>query len=387
MASRLPARLAVIGRALLHSLKPRRKPQHPRRILIAHHLLLGDVLMLTALLAKLRQQYPQADIVMACPKAIQPLYQSQPYGVRAITYNPRDPNTIQALQHEPGFDLSIIPGDNRYSWLARALNGGWIIAFAGDRPAYKSWPVDELVPYPSQPSHWSEMVANLIPGPAPATYRTEQWPAPEHRPFELPTQPYCVLHVGASSPLKMWPAARWLQLAAELEKHGYQIVWSGGPNEQKLINSIDPAQRYRSYAERLDLPQLWQLFARASLVVCPDTGVAHLGRLVDTPTLTLFGPGSPVLHGAGEFWRDSPFVALTQAIPCRDQHLLYKRELAWVQRCGRSVHDCPHQTPESACMQALTFAQVWQAACELLLLAPHENSAETLSKDPRHPSR
>lgn len=373
MASRLPARLAIIARALIHSLKPRRKPEQPKRILIAHHLLLGDVLMLTALLAKLRQQYPNAEIIMACPKAIQPLYASAPYQVKALTFNPRDPSSLSALKREAGFDLSIIPGDNRYSWLARALNGGWIIAIAGDRPAYKSWPVDELIPYPDQAAHWADIIAALIPGPAPSTYSRAQWPAPAFKAFELPATPYCVLHVGASSTLKMWPAERWLQLAASLSAQGMHVVWSGGPGEQALIDHIDREQRYPSYAERLDLPQLWQLFEQAALIVCPDTGVAHLGRLVNTPTIALFGPGSPTLHGAGEFWRNSPFIAISNPIDCRDQHLLYKRELAWVQRCGRSSKDCSHQAPESACMRSISYEQVWQASTQLLSLTPNEH--------------
>ena len=35
------------------------EPIEPRRILIAHHLLLGDTLMLTPLLAKLRASHPR----------------------------------------------------------------------------------------------------------------------------------------------------------------------------------------------------------------------------------------------------------------------------------------------------------------------------------------
>ena len=41
----------------------------PRRILVLHHLLLGDTLMLTALLAKLRAQYPAAEIAMTVAPA------------------------------------------------------------------------------------------------------------------------------------------------------------------------------------------------------------------------------------------------------------------------------------------------------------------------------
>ena len=367
MGGRLPTRLAIISRALINNLKPRRKPDRPERILIAHHLLLGDVLMLTPLLAKLRQQYPQADIVMAAPKAVTALYEKRPYGIEVHPFDPRDPATVQALKKRGGYDMAIIPGDNRYSWLARALNAGWIIAFDGDRPAYKSYPVDELIPYPELAAHWGEMTADLIPGPQPAAYQPEQWASPGYTPFEKPPQPYCVFHLGASSPLKMWPPERWLELAQQLTERGYQIVWSGGPGEQRLVESVDPGRRYPSYAGQLDLTQLWQLFAEAALIVCPDTGVAHLGRIVDTPTVALFGPGNPVLHGAGQFWRERPFSALTNPIECRNQHLLYKRELAWVQRCGRSPQACQNNSDlGAACMLSITTDQVLEAVDTLL---------------------
>src|SRR4030095_933551 len=48
--------------------------REPRRVLIAHHLLLGDTLMLTALVAKLRSNHPEADLAMTVPRAIAPLY-------------------------------------------------------------------------------------------------------------------------------------------------------------------------------------------------------------------------------------------------------------------------------------------------------------------------
>jgi ADP-heptose:LPS heptosyltransferase len=105
---------------------------------------------------------------------------------------------------------------------------------------------------------------------------------------------------------------------------------------------------------------LWQLLAHAHVLVAPDTGVAHLGRVVGVPTVTLFGPGSAAICGAGEFWRDMPYRAVTvDPFPCRDQTVLFKRDIAWVRRCGRSVTQCPAHR----CMPAIELATV-QAAVE-----------------------
>jgi ADP-heptose:LPS heptosyltransferase len=346
----------------LTTLGRRRPSEAPRRILVAHHLLLGDTLMLTPLLAKLRERYPEAEVVMTTPTAMAPLYQHRPYGVIALPHDPRDAAGLKGLLARPGFDLAIVPGDNRFSWLARALGAQWIIAFAGDRPAYKSWPVDDLIPYSYAPGAWGDMVADLIPGPPPAPYRPADWRAPDCRPFDVPSVPFAVLHVGASTPLKLWPAERWRTLAAHLEARGFAVVLSAGPGEEQLVAAVDPAGNYRACAGTLDLAQLWRLLAQAGVLVCPDTGIAHLGRIVGVPTVTLFGPGSHVLSGAGAFWRDSPYRAVTMdPFPCRNQHLAFKRELAWLQRCSRGVDECN----DNRCMQVISPGQVISALDEL----------------------
>lgn len=325
---------------------------------MAHHLLLGDTLMLTPLLAKLRERFPRAEIVMTVSPAFAPLYECRPYGVRAARYDPRDPAGQAALLAGPGYDLAIVPGDNRYSWLAAAAGSRWIVAFGGDRPAYKSWPVDELRPYPAKPQAWGDMSAGLIDGVAPAPYRTSDWPDPPSRPFQAPAGRYAVLHVGSSTVLKQWAPEKWRALAGALGERGLGIAWSGGPGEDRTVDAIDPDRRHPCYAGRLDLAQMWHLLKGASLLVCPDTGIAHMGRIVGAPTVTLFGPGSALLCGAGEFWRLSPYRAVTvEEFPCRDQRVLFKRDIHWVRRCGRGTDDCDRPR----CMEAIALEPVLDA--------------------------
>jgi len=319
--------------------------------------------MLTPLLAKLRERFPQAGVVMTVSPPIAPLYEGRPYGVRAAAYDPRDAASLAALFAEPGYDLAIVPGDNRYSWLAAALGARWIVAFGGDRPAYKSWPIDELRPYPATPQAWGDMMAGLVDGPAPAQYRVSDWPDPPSRPFQAPEGRYAVLHVGASTVLKQWEPEKWRALVAALGERGLGVAWSGGPGEDRVVGEIDPDGSHPSYAGRLDLAQMWRLLKEASLLVCPDTGIAHMGRIVGVPTVTLFGPGSAVLCGAGEFWRGAPYRAVTvEDFSCRDQRVLFKRDIPWVRRCARGAGECDRPR----CMAAITLEQVLDRCDQLL---------------------
>ncbi|HTP48161.1 MAG TPA: glycosyltransferase family 9 protein [Casimicrobiaceae bacterium] len=347
------ARVATAGR--------RAPPDAPRRILIAHHLLLGDTLMLTALVAKLREQHRSAEIVMAVPEVYAPLYAGAPYGLHAIGWSPHRP-AASPLWRERDFDLAFVPGDNRFSWLALALGARWIVAFAGDRPGPKSWPVDELHDYPNAPAAWGDMVAELAAGPPPTAYDPRDWtPPPAEAPAKL-SSPYAVLHVGASIALKRWESARWKDLAARLAASGITPLWSAGPGEEALVQACDPEREYRSVAGTLGLAQIWHLLAGASVLVSPDTGVAHLGRVVGTPTVAIFGPGSATITGAGAFWRNVPYRAVTvDPFPCRDQRILFKREIPWVRRCARTLTECPHPR----CMDAVTVDRVLGAIAEL----------------------
>ncbi len=361
---RFAGRARVLPRALLRRflrVHRRERPVAPRRILIAHHLLAGDVLMLTPLLAKLREQHADADIVLAVRGAVAPLYSGRPYGVRTLVYEPREARTLNAFFDEPGFDLAFVPGDNRYSWLAAAAGARWIVAFAGDRPAVKSWPVDEEVSYDDSPAAWGDMVARLAQGAPPRPYRPADWPAPACAPFDAPAGRYAVLHVEASTVLRHWEDAKWLSLAETLSENKIDPIWSAGPTGGALLKRIDPSGRFPALGEKLDLPQLWHLVAGAALLVCPDTSVMHLGRVTGTPTVALLGPTSAPLSGPGEFWRESPFRTVTVAdFPCRDQKLLFKREIAWVRRCQRTLAECP----APRCMHAIGTEEVAQAALD-----------------------
>ena len=345
---RFAGRVVVVARGLADRVRPRRAPADPRRILVAHHLLLGDTLMLTPLLAKLRERHPRAEIVMTVAHAAAPLYAMRPYGVRAIGWSPAA--LPPALFAEAPFDLALVPGDNRYAWLAAAMRARWIVAFGGAPSRRRDWPVDHLVAYRATPAAWGDLCTDLVDGPPPAAYDPAAWPAPPAAPFARPASPYAVMHVGASSPLKQWSPQRSAAIAAMLVARGLAPVITAGRGEEAALRAANPQGRYTEFAGALDLAQMWHLVAGAQALVAPDTGIAHLGRVVGTPTVALFGPGSATICGAGDFWRGARYRAVTvDPFPCRDQHVLFRRDIAWVRRCGRSIAQCPHPR----CMDAI----------------------------------
>ncbi len=362
MASRFWPRAYVLAHAAPRLLSRREKPQRVRRILIAQHLMLGDTIMLTPLLKKTRLRFPEAELVMTVPAPYAAIYASRPYGVRALPLDVRSLRAHRELRAQGGFDLALVPGDNRWAWLARALESHWIVAFAPDDASYKDWPVDEERPMPQSEMAWGDIAATLLEGDEPPPFAVEEWPAPPFTPYPRPTARYCVLHLGASSFHKQWPHPRWRQVLEWAESKGYEVVLSAGRGEEHLLSAVDAEGTRSRLAGRLDLPQLWDLLRGAAFLVCPDTGVAHMARLVGVPTVAVYGPGSPISTGPGRFWAASPFRALWDpAVPCRDQDVLFERRLVWLRQCWRGVHECG----DPVCIRRVTVQQVIGAVQDL----------------------
>jgi ADP-heptose:LPS heptosyltransferase len=365
MASRFwPRAYALtLGAAALALPGKRRKPETVRRMLIVHHLLFGDTIMLAPLLKKARAIYPHAEIVVTTSPAYAPVFAGRPYGVDPVPLQPRSLAQHRALRRRRGFDLALVPGDNRWSWLARACAARWIVALTPDRRSYKDWPVDELKDMPQAPTAWGEVAASLLSGPDPTPYTLGEWPAPEFRPFELPNGRLCILHLGARNPNRYWPAERWRALIYWAEERGYRVVLTTGPEEKALAAAVDPEGRRSSLVGRLDLAQLWELMRHAAFLVCPDTGIAHLARLVGIPTVAIYGQGSPITTGPGKFWADSPFKALWDPdVSCRDQDDFFGRRLVWVRQCARSPKECA----DPFCIRRIAVDQVTRAIEDLL---------------------
>ncbi|MFD5826493.1 glycosyltransferase family 9 protein [Lentzea sp. NPDC060358] len=93
-----------------------------------------------------------------------------------------------------------------------------------------------------------------------------------------------VLHPGASTGARRWPAERYAAVARAL---GPDVVVTAGPGELDLARRITPDPFRGSLSELLDL------VATARLVICGDTGVAHVATAYRTPSVLLFGPVSP----------------------------------------------------------------------------------------------
>jgi ADP-heptose:LPS heptosyltransferase len=335
------------------------KKREPKKILIAHDLLLGDTLLLAPLMKRIYEKYPDQKKYILVKPGFMPLYQTTPYGFKALSFNPKSFLDIWNIFFNGPYDLTFVAGDNRYSWFARAMCSRWIVGIAHDKPQWKNWMLDEAKSFDLKPATWADMMGRLVDGKNPKPYQKNEWSRPDTKKLSLPfdrSKPYVVCHLGASNSLKFWQASSWRVLINNLKKQKYEVVLSVGPNEEYLINEIDPDYQYHHVPGTYSLIEMWALVEQAKFVVSVDTGIAHFAKLTGTPIVTLFGPGSPVSHGAGRFWKKSPHIDVTMNLfACRDHNILFRRKIDWVKRCGRNNREC--KTP-GACMDTIAPKQV-----------------------------
>lgn len=101
-----------------------------------------------------------------------------------------------------------------------------------------------------------------------------------------------VIHPGAKSPTRRWPASRFAEVAYALRARGHRVLITGDGEERELVAALSGAT-----AVRTGLRELAGLVARARLVISGDTGVSHLATAYRRPSVTLFGPVPPARWG------------------------------------------------------------------------------------------
>ena len=95
-----------------------------------------------------------------------------------------------------------------------------------------------------------------------------------------------------------WRAERYAEVADyAAEKHGLKVLLSGGPSvvEHEVGERIQTAMCHRpaNLIGDTDLKQLLALLQRATVLISPDSGPAHMATAVGTPVIGLYASTNP----------------------------------------------------------------------------------------------
>ncbi|GAA0596533.1 glycosyltransferase family 9 protein [Actinomadura livida] len=259
------------------------------RVLVLRALGLGDLLTGVPALRALRRGMPGARITLAAPAALGPLARS----TGAVDdVHPAD--GLAPLARAGPVDTAVnLHGRGPQSHrLLGSLRPGQLLAFACAEAGHTGGP--RWDPAEHEVARWCRLVSAYGFGADPADLDLPAPPAPS------PATGAVVVHPGAAFPARRWPAERFAAVAAALRDRGERVVVTGAPGEAALARRVVETAGLDASADlsgRTGLPELAALVAGARLVVCGDTGVAHLATAYRTPSVLLFGPTPPARWG------------------------------------------------------------------------------------------
>ena len=363
--SRSRARRRADDRATPAAAAQRAAPASPRRILIAHHLLLGDTIMLTPLIAKCRARWPDAEIVMTCPVPYASCSTRRALRrARAALRSARCRDADRRCSRSAASISRSSPRDNRLSWLARALGRALDRRLRRRQPAVQGLARRRAAP---------------VSGHADGVGRSRRRTGRRAGARAVSRRRLARAARGSVCAARraVLRAARGCQHAAEAmarralaragraprARRATRSCCRRAPARRRCSTRSIPARTWPRYPGTLSLPQLWHLLAGAALLVCPDTGIAHLARLVGVPTVALFGPGSRAALGRRRVLARQPVHRAHDSrfsVPRPAHHDEARSRVDPPLRAlpGRP----PDRCPEPQCMLALTDDLVWRAA-------------------------
>jgi lipopolysaccharide heptosyltransferase III len=334
----------------------------PERILIIKLRYVGDVLLATPVLSRLRESFPKAHRAMLVNPGTDDVVRDHPALDEVLVLERgnlvRQWRFVRELRRRH-FDLVIDLTDADRSALLSRLSGAPV------RLGYNSegrWrgvlytqvvAADRFVMHTVR-YHLQAMETLGLAGSPPAPLLTV---APEAR-READrllreagvdgARPFVCLHPGARWWFKAWPAERYAALADLIQQETTaQALFLGGDQERSLESRIADGMKtpFRSLIGKTGLRALAAVLERAALMISNDNGPMHMAAALRVPVIGLFGPSDPAVWG-----------------PWGDGHRTFYKGVD----CRACYHpDCFRG--EQNCMLLITLQEVWEAVLPSLV--------------------
>lgn len=360
------------GSAIVRPLRRRRRPAHPRRVLLLRLERIGDLVMALPAIQQLRASAPDAHVDLVVGSWNLPIARALPYvdcvealdagwlargeggaGIRRVTDAVRRWRAQAydvAINFEPDIRSNLLLAASGAAWTA-----GWTSGGGGAL-------LDEGLEYDTQ-AHTTTNARRLVShvfGGGPAGQAAPLIAIPDdageaaaRRITPRAAGPVVGMHASGGRLVKQWPSPRFADVARLLiERRNATIVLTGSRADRAFVDEAKaglPADRVIDVAGDLDLLQLAALLARLDLLITGDTGPMHLAAAVGTPTVAVFGPSDPARY-APDGRADRVVRAGLPCSPCN--------------RIRKPPSGCVGHIPD--CMMGVPALSVYEAALSSL---------------------
>ena len=320
------------------------------RILVRGTNWLGDAVMTTPALMRLREKYPDAHIALLTPEKLRDLWTNHPAVNETISFAAGENVLAVGKKLRTGkFDVALmLPNSPRSAietWLAgipqrightrpwrnffltqtvaarvgsvkmRKLSIAeirqFVAADGSQRPNSNSRVLPNAAMNAHQIHEYLHLAAALGANPEPVAPQLfvspDEFEAAKKK-FGLleNTQPIFGLNPGAEyGPAKRWPIERFIAAAKEIQRRT-NCVWLifGGKGDIALTGQIaaaihDSRFTIHDLSGQTSLRELMALLKSCRVLLTNDSGPMHVAAALDTPVVVPFGSTSPELTGPG----------------------------------------------------------------------------------------
>jgi len=159
---------------------------------------------------------------------------------------------------------------------------------------------------------------------------------------------------------RRWPREKFAQVINALvkEKSNLLVLLFGSQSEKKYTSSLlellgeKTKEKVFDLSGRLTLGQFIVLLQKIDLFLTNDSGPLHLAKAQGTPTVSIWGPGSPELYGPYGREKDKHKV-LYKRYPCSPCMYIYRTEAGYF--CNMSI-PCLNDIDSEEVIQAVKTA-------------------------------
>jgi ADP-heptose:LPS heptosyltransferase len=312
----IPAILAVGLLRRLRRVGPPSVPESPAVIGVLKASGIGDAVILSGVLADLREWFPSAKIVLfsgtsnyAFSRLLGDVDEVVPLPIR----KPLEAVRIVRRYHpDVMIDCGMWP---RFESIVSCLSGARFVVGVETPGQHRHFAYDRVIQHSSDHEivNYRNLVAAL--GVVSSRMPVIRSGIDSARPMD---SAYVVLHLwpgGSNAAERSWPEDRWLVVARALAARGDTIVLSGGPDDVERTRAL--SENWKSAS--LDVVSIAGLNAEQTIVwlrhargvISVNTGLLHLAAAVDTPTIAINGPTSGKRWGPlGKYTRcvSSPMI-------------------------------------------------------------------------------
>ncbi len=331
------------------------------RILIRLPNWLGDVVMSAGFCSRLREAFGQAQVHAIVRRELADIVRMIPSVDVIHPFGRSDSGSVVALRRFGRHIAAAGPFDTFFC-LPPSFSSACMGFFCGARQRigfrgqWRSWAFTRAYDRP-RGLHRAQEYVYLLHDSLPTQDRTLDIVLSldgEHgREPPLHADTHCVIGLNINSEAvsrRMSPSKGASIVDALVEAFDAAVVLIGAPQQAHSTAALAALVRHRDrchdMAGRTDLTQLAHMLAKLDALVSVDSGPAHLGNAVGTPTVVLFGAGNE-----------------SKTAPCNPAGLRVMRneQLACL-RCGRNICD----TGDVACLEDIHPERVVEAVGQII---------------------